>query len=504
MKRITASHGKERGFILLIYVVAAAFVILVLGLAIDAGYLYMVRVRLQAAGDAAALAAARSLNLSLSASQQTADAANAATSFFNANFPTGVFGTNGASLVTTMTYGAGSQSSTLNITTVANANAPTYFMRWLGYSTVPLRTTGTASRRDLNLVLLLDKSGSMNNVQPGTSQTACELMRIAAGSFIDMFSNNRDTVGLVLFNGGSETIYSPQTNFNPAIKNSIDGITCDGFTGTVGGLNRAWQELQTLNQPTKLNVIVLFTDGLAQSIIANFPKKAVSDNRYGDGQGAFPSTSALYAMGPSGCIPAFIAGTLSAGSDPALTGGSSGIRIHTNLNTQPVSAAGCGFSASPNTARRDIAYIPDTDLFGNSTHGHRLDWDPSTLSYSSGQDTFPYGAYAGKIRPDQPRTIINAAYNATESQGIAIRNNATLNPMIVTIGLGGNTSWPADAELMIRLANVPDGTDPSGTVITNSIFDNTKQQGLYVYSPSSEQLQAAFSKVASFLVELTK
>jgi len=226
--------------------------------------LYLTKHKLQSAGDAAALAAARSLNLSSTQSQQITDAQTAAANFFRANFPTGYLLTASSSVSTVLGYGTGSLINTLNITTTATASAPTYFMRYLGYTTVPITVTGTASRKDVNLILVTDISESMNN---GASPSACATMLADAQLFLKQFSNNRDTVGYVTFNDGTH-VYAPTTNFNPTIINDVSAQSCTGDTNTAGGLHVGYQQLQALNNPTKLNVIVLFTDGQAEAIAA--------------------------------------------------------------------------------------------------------------------------------------------------------------------------------------------------------------------------------------------
>jgi Flp pilus assembly protein TadG len=505
-------NAGRRGIIMLMFTLSFVFLVLVVGLAIDSGLLYVVKVKLQAAADAAALAAARSLNTSLTSGQQLIDAQAAATAFFAANFPTSYLNTSGSSVSTGLQYGTGNNLNTAFITTTSSTNAPAYFMRWFGYTTVPISVTGTASRRDINLMLLLDRSGSMTYTQPGTGSTACALMKTAAQGFVNLFSNNRDTLGLVEFNASTSLAFAPATNFNAGITSAISSLSCGGDTNTAQGLKKAYDQLVTLNQSTKLNVIVLFTDGQAESITATFPVKTVSDSRYGDGVSPYGTTSMLYTMPASGCVAAVVTSGITgaiaendATGAPDLTGPLSGAFDQTNLSEPTVAGSGCAFKTSNNSAeiRRDIAYIPSTDYYGNSTSGHRTDYNFFTSSYVTGQDSFPSGPYMGQIRPDQIRTLFNVGFNTTEAQGITIRNNTTINPLILTIGLGGNGSYPADSELLIRLANVPSGLDPSGNTITNGIYDSTKPQGLYVYSPSSSQLSNAFAKVGSFLVELS-
>ncbi len=529
------TKASERGIIVLTFTLALVFLVLVVGLAIDGGMLYLTKVKLQSAGDAAALAAARSLNLSLQESQQVTDAQTAATHFFNANFPSGYLLSTSNAITTTLQYGTGTLANTLAIVTVATTSAPTYFMRYFGYTTVPLSVTGTASRKDVNLILVTDISQSMNN---GASPSACATMLSDAQAFLKQFSNNRDTVGYVTFNDGTYS-YAAVTNFNPSIINDVSGQSCTGDTNTPGGLHVAYQQLQTLNNSTKLNVIVLFTDGQAESIAATFPVKTLSDTRNGDGQGNgstgtgnTPSPTTIGASGCSGSITGVLSENANDATGPDLAGITSGpwqvVATGTGQgwNLAPTIPSGCKANAyagqgmntnSWNAAqqfRDDVAYIPATDYYSNSTTGFRTDYNFETTGVVTGQDEFPSTSpYSGHLRPDQPRTLYNVSANAADNQGTTIRSNTTLNPMIITIGLGGNTGgvdgMPVDAELLIRLANQAGGTTPSGftnypvRTITNSIYSTTQAQGMYVYSPDASQLAIAFQQVASFVVELT-
>jgi len=506
-KTTSRKQGRtNRGFVMFVYTVSIALIVLVLGLAIDAGVLYLIKGRLQAASDAAALAAARSLNLSADTGSQETDATRAALSFFGANFPNNLWGTSGSGITTAMSYGSGPSANTLNITTTSSTNAPTYFMKWLGYNTVPITVTGTASRRDLNLILVLDQSGSMNT--PHNGIPACASMIAAAKAFVGMFSNGRDSLGMLTFNAGAQERYVANLNFktsSPSIVDAINNISCDGWTGTANALHLAYTRLQTMNQPGKLNAIILFTGGQANTITAELPILSVSGNRWN-----YNSPPSLASFGPSGCSGAMLpTGTIS--GDPG--GGSTGtygLFTPTTVTVpEPIIVArgSCAYPGNTARIREDVAYIPDNDKFGNSTRGYRDDWNMARQAVIAGQDTFPSGTYTGKTRPDQSQTVSNAANNATDSQGTAIRADATLHPMILTIGLGGTSGYPPDNQLLMRLANLPNWTDTMVTpakTLSNPIYDPTKQIGIYVYSPSSSDLLGAFSRVGSFLTELTK
>jgi hypothetical protein len=58
--------------------------------------------------------------------------------------------------------------------------------------------------------------------------------------------------------------------------------------------------------------------------------------------------------------------------------------------------------------RKDIAYIPATDLYGNATTGYQ--------AFASG-DLYPSGnPYVGQIRVDTPTAVVTASVNAADNQ----------------------------------------------------------------------------------------
>ena len=86
----------------------------------------------------------------------------------------------------------------------------------------------------------------------------------------------------------------------------------------------------------------------------------------------------------------------------------------------------------------------------------------------------------------------SAAYNAAVSAAATARNNATLNVVTYSIGLGSNGG--VDADFLKRMSN--DLASPT--------FDNTKAAGLYVYAPNSTDLNQAFARVASEILRLAQ
>jgi len=503
---------QERGVALLVTTLSMFLIIPTVGLAIDAGVLYAVRAKLSAAADAAALAAGRSLSVGLTLAEQEASAVARATAFFHANFPDGFFGSRNKQISVQV---AETAYRTRTVTVDASVDAPTYFMRLLGFNSVTVRARGRASRRDVNLILVLDRSGSM------ASSGACEPMKAAARQFVSQFANGRDRIGLITYGLTYLLAYPPQQNFktsSPSLDQVISRITCSGGTGMAQALWQGYQQLVAINEPGALNLIVLFTDGLPNGITASFPIKKKTDTRYGYGADGYSSVTTQYSMEPSTCLdadgdrydrrpgqttrtygppdwnpywnPADKVGTLAGVQNAtASTGNTYGVMNSTAISltqhneTAISDSSGCRFASSTAYMRRDIAYIPDQDIYGNSTRGY------------TPVEVFPSGPYAGKIRPDKPSSIGKASRNAVDNAAQRIRDDDYINPVIYTIGLGDPTgSDPPDENLMRRLANDP----------ASPIYDPTEPPGLYVFAPDRTQLNQAFARVASEILRLAQ
>jgi Flp pilus assembly protein TadG len=584
------------------YAVMLFFVVAVVGLAVDAGTIYMIKARLSSAVDAAALAAGRSVNVTENLGAAQSAATTTAQQFFAANFPTGYFNTgpNAPTVTPTLTEqtdGNGNPNGVINIQVNASVAAPTYFMNIFNISNVTVNATGTASRRDLIMMLVLDTSASMNTA---TTPTACQAMVTAAQNFITLLSPY-DEVGLIEFNLTATMKDSPTTN-HTQVSNDIANITCGSNTNTTSALELAYEQIQQAAVPLALNTIVLFTDGSPNGITATFPARAVSDTRYGpavpnpaspascantgatDANGDNENTlcvmvpictSSSTAYGASGTIY----GTISQGSGQDSYGGNtfgfgsptSGVLAgylpsganapdSMNLSTSTCSwsntappAATAPLSASNNpgnaTERQFVAYIPDTDAYGNSLHGvaatgtspygsvsggmeTRDFWlfqtnpecspDPTVvpnckntggpwtagLGIGTGSNKFTSGAYSGQFRPDQPNTIVAASMNGAMAEAYRIRSDATYHVVIDTIYLTGNGTDSVDHEFLAVVANAPQVTplpyDAAGTApYANPAYQVNQQSGLYLVTSSSSALASLFAQVASEFLTLS-
>jgi Flp pilus assembly protein TadG len=249
----------ERGFVLIYMSVMLTALLLFTGLALDGGRAYVVQAQLSKAVDGAALGAARMLN--------NGNPEAEATSIFNANFPTGYMGT------TSVTSPPGfalttDEANGRNIVRVwASATMPTTFMKLGNIFNVTVSAEGEATRRMVDLSLVLDVSGSIGWRWP--------YVRDASEAFVSAFSETQDRVSLITYSNGARVWDQMRDTrgFDLAsVLNHIPTNLPGGSTAMVEGLYRGWDELRavpTANQ-SSLRVIVLFTDGASNSVPGNW------------------------------------------------------------------------------------------------------------------------------------------------------------------------------------------------------------------------------------------
>src|SRR4029077_462947 len=146
--------SREDGVALIYMAVALTGLLLFTGLAVDSGRGYVVKAQLTKAVDGAALAAARNLN--------GGDPRTEAVNIFRANFPPGYLGTSSVTDPTTdpgffsLTTDAATGVNTVTVT--ANAILPTTFMKLGNYNQMVVASSGEATRRMVDLSLVLDVS----------------------------------------------------------------------------------------------------------------------------------------------------------------------------------------------------------------------------------------------------------------------------------------------------------------------------------------------------------
>jgi Flp pilus assembly protein TadG len=289
---------RQRGQIIVMVAVTIVVLIGIAGLAIDSGRAYGVKARLNAAVDAAAIAGARALVSGADDATRQANATAAAIRFFNANYPSGFQ----ATTVTQPTVSAIRNGATNAWTVTVNAQAvmPTTFMKVLGQTDATIAADGQTIRRDVDVMMVLDTSGSLG---PPTSPSTTfpTLQSAAITGFVNKFipGAGGDRLGLVAFASGGVT--GPAINKTSvrgydrtAVTNTINALTVGGSTAGVEGLRQAWNELKAVPAAVRspLRVILYFSDGAPNDVGATFPVGGgtVAGNLYSETSG--PATAA--------------------------------------------------------------------------------------------------------------------------------------------------------------------------------------------------------------------
>jgi Flp pilus assembly protein TadG len=568
-------NHRERGMALMITAIAMLFVVPFVGLSIDAGLAYVVRGRLSAALDSAALAAGRGLNLGSDLATAQTAAIAAATSFFNANFPPGYMGTDTTNRTINATFNMQTDSNhnpngILVIGVTGTVSTPTYFSRLLGFKNFSVSATGTATRRTLVMSLVLDISASMGtrNTTPGTipgsigdASSSCEAMVYSAIQFINYFTPY-DYVAMIAFDYTAHLKYAPSTNFkaagNSGVIQQIANLQCGNNTNTTAALELGYTQIKNVGLPLAENVIVLFTDGVPNGITANFPVRTQVDTRLGPSGGS-PTPSDSPTGNQANCLdgsgtkvcqnmpvacagsPATVHGVITQTANFDVTSGQrGGLYKAFDTDSSPTFPSGCPTSGIT-MVNQTIAYIPDTDAFGNSTHGPWDGWlykvnnqcAPSGTPITSGNSSCKYlgdawsnnagigagapsnffqsGPYKDKFRPDLANTIGVTSMNSAVNEANKIRSDTTYKITIDTVYLQGNGSDPVDRRFLQIVSNqlniqqiIYETGYPHVAAYPNTYYQSTQQQGLWLATANATDLNSLFAQVASSLLRISQ
>lgn len=520
--------------------------IAMMGLGIDIGIMYAIKARLQMACDGASVAALRSLSLAQTTGAQTTAATSTATQWFNANFAGNYLGAT-ATATPTVTVTDDNTNHIRTVSVTSSTNAPSYFMKLWGNNGTTISSLGQASRRDVVIMLVLDRSNSMNNASNSyNGETPCQVMVQSAKQFTGMFQQGRDNIGLISFAETVQIASSPTTTFQSTLGYSnatgnsaglLDQIAsnCSGGTNTATAVSLGWNEIYKMQLPGALNVLVVFTDGQPTAGTFNYIVPASQDPT-GKVTSAFTSASTCldstgksiksggdminkprnwiisgreansgttvsfgansYYSALSGPISAMYGdGTALYGGDPFFVPSGSGIKSLENVSLNSTEAAGCTF-ASSDSPTSDIGFVPPSDVFGNSSTGY----------ITSGLST-TFISSANRLRVDKT-TVSNLVFNLTDNAANWARTshvytNGVTQPgtLIYTIGLGGNGG--VDFTLLQRMANDPNA-DPNGNYSAYPDYNTAQPIGTFVYSANTSDLQSAFLKLASVILRISR
>lgn len=278
---------RTEGQLVVAFAALLPIILLFAGLALDSGLLYVTKARLSNAVDSACLTAVKNLWQG----QTTASAV--ASNVFSANY--------GSPAPTpTVTFPVDA-SGNQQVKVTATASVSTVFMGLLSSRPVPVTATAVATRGDLVMTIVLDRSGSMcggtNKCDSGTGDNGGEALQSAVPTFVGDFDESTDRLGMVSFSSNATVDVPISYSFKTAITN---GMTAMKFTGGTFGTGAGTGSTLSATQGPPLSlaqaqndgvtvqpgqnvvkVVVYFTDGLMNTIQDNFACPATTLINYG-------------------------------------------------------------------------------------------------------------------------------------------------------------------------------------------------------------------------------
>lgn len=520
-------RSREKGAALILGTIAMVMIVPMIGLFVDVGILYAAKARLQSSVDGASLAAARALNLGQTITQQTTNAQQNAVNWFYANFPAGNWATASTQMNTssvTVTPGTNVRS----VTVTASSNVPTYFMKWFNVNWTTISAIGTASRRDVVIMMVMDRSGSMNN------NNGCANMRSAAKIFTGQFAAGRDHIGMVEFGDTAWVDSSPTTNFQTVLGYSnnsgsgaglIDTISCNDNTNTSQALSLGYNELYKMNLPGAFNIIMFFTDGIPNSATLNFQNVMLSTSGCKDSTGTAISSGGSFVTNPRSWTPGWSLGggsyytNIPAGpigvvaSDDPNGSGTYGVRYYAGVSQSndghgtisSTNAPGCSFPSNEPNYVNDFQLLPPADIYGNNLTGYN-----SLTTNASGDIVLSSTANSGTPLTGNNLIFHYAARNAADNAAQQARSNASIPATIFGVGLGGTSLAPPGYDFMQRIANDPNpdlynspALYPACSAEPTCQHWTSQPQGTFIFSSSPTELNRVFLTMASQILRLS-
>ena len=480
MTRSVRTLTSESGVAMVQLAVFLPMLVLFTGLAVDSGRAYVVKAQLSKAVDGAALSAARNLN--------GGNPKGEAAKVFRANFPSNFMGATGVTDPSTASdfYEMHTDEDTgAHIVTIkATARVPTTFMRLGNFDEMTVGSSSEATRRLVDLSLVLDVSGSIGPAWPA--------VRDAARSFIDAFDKNGDRMALVTYSYGARVLDPMPAGFGfdkDKLKGDVPNSLPGGTTSMAEGLYRGWDEVRSVSsgQQAGLRVIVLFTDGSGNV----FP--------------GFLDTSGIAKGVFSGDFPKVLPDPNSATTNtPAIQG-----LFQTETGSQSPSWNFSPPNWESTSTSMNLRYLPNS-----SAHTHnRSAGMPGSFPLQSNALTVNgvaqnakrglrnFNATAGKY-PAEVFNIRNAATNVTEIIADAARNDESGDHRIriFTIGMGQlvkmnlGTIPETSESVLMRVAN--DKRSPD--------YNSSQLEGKYYYAQTAADLGPVFQQLQNQIIRLSK
>ncbi|MFM2589831.1 vWA domain-containing protein [Vibrio sp. TBV020] len=456
----TLAIRKNKGLVALIGVIAAPFIILATGLAVDSGRAYLVKAKLFAAVDAAGIAAARAVS-------EGEDAARAAAAkMFAANIPDGYHNSTSTSPTLSFAYDS---FGNVSIDLTASSQIDTTFLGIFGHSNLNLEASAQTVRRPVDLVLVVDNTtslrlGSIGDVTDDVVERSKE--------FITNFNESFDRIALVKYAFGAEVpvaFQSSRGHSRSSITSAIDAFNFGStsnpqYTNSSEGFYRALDALRNVSNPANLKVIVFFTDGAPNTFASQFDYSFTS----------FDYTGAIRSSDGSSGTPR-------------------GLWRHDAIATQ---LSGYGY----------LSYNIDDYLV--SMPDYYTAHDSSATEFKvlnpdhPNRPVYQYNRNSNSAN-DLYTRVNRASRNLTEDMATAARDEGIY---VFTLGLGSSLTSSAGPDnevgedMLLRMANDPRLLSDSDLAAD---YRADQLEGVYCHAVDEEALGPCFDEMLNVIIRLT-
>lgn len=221
--------NNQRGAMLVLFGILLVVLIGFCALAMEAGYWYMVRAELSKSVDAGAMAGAKNI------SNPYVDPLVLAEQVARENFPVGYAGTPSTGLGTVAFKAYLDPDHRIRVT--GSVNPPIFLTQLFGINQVVTNSIGVAKKNEVEIMLVLDRSGSMG---PSYGNAIVDL-KTAAKSFVGFFQDtqDQDKLGLISFATGVTVDRPLGTNYVDPMISAINRMTAVGATNAEDSLAQA-------------------------------------------------------------------------------------------------------------------------------------------------------------------------------------------------------------------------------------------------------------------------
>lgn len=250
------ARHKRRGTVVILAAILLVVMVSLVAFAVDLGFITLARTELQGAADAAALAGVAKLPLG------SGTASIEAETYVNRNIAantTPVINTTAGQWDTrSNTFRSGRSPFDALQVQINSSNQGLFFGRVLGTNSFSAAATATAVVRPRDIVLVLDFSGSMLDMDKVNQ------LKSSVALFLDILSENssQDRVGFVRYSTDGELV-KPLTYDLTTLNTEIQDSDAEGWTNIGEGMELGRRELQRNARDNASKLMVLMTDGLA-------------------------------------------------------------------------------------------------------------------------------------------------------------------------------------------------------------------------------------------------